>query len=133
MCGACPGGARLSEATTRIGLARAADRAGRFLARLTGERLRIEAFGDGWSLAAPTGGLRVYRAFEDLVSACAPRLDPERIAAARAECADADDSVRDLVLRLAEAAAPGRSIDDSIREDAGEPPSGNASTAHPPH
>lgn len=75
MCGACPGGGRLSEATVFLGLRSSADRGARLLAGLTGGRIRIVRFGDGWTVTAPTGGMRTSRSFEEVVEWCAPFLD----------------------------------------------------------
>ena len=94
MCGACPGGARLSTATLQLnelwGGRGGAARAARELERLSGGRLRIAVFGDGWTVALPTGGLRSVTSFEDLVEASAPYIDRPRLAAeASAQSADA--------------------------------------------
>lgn len=104
MCGACPGGGRLSEETLFLAQRVPPARTARTLSELTGGRLRIEALGDGWSVGFPTGGLMVAGSFEELVRFCAPYADAARTAAAREAIADAPDEAVEFVLHRLECA-----------------------------
>lgn len=99
MCGACAGGARLSRATEFIGLRRSGARAAGLLARLTGSRVRIAPFGDGWTLALPTGRFSVASSFEELVRECADLIDQRIVDRMRED--PPEDETDALVLELA--------------------------------
>ncbi|WP_053382869.1 hypothetical protein [Leucobacter celer] len=102
MCGACPGGASLSEATVFLGVRGATARAGRLLQSLTGDRIQVAVFGDGWSVRLPTGGLTVANSFEEVVERCGPYIDLRALARLRQWCPA--DEVADLVVGAAAAA-----------------------------
>lgn len=101
MCGACPGGGRLSEATVFLGLRSAVGRGAALLSELTEGRLRVAGFGDGWTVAAPTGGMRTSQTFEEVVDWCAPLFD----ATAVAQLADRGRSDGDEVVAFVAEAA----------------------------
>jgi hypothetical protein len=101
MCGACPGGSRLSEATVFLGLRSAAGRGARLLEELTRGRLRITRFGDGWTVVAPTGGMRTSTSFEEVALWCVPFTDPARAEEMLAEARVSGDEVAALVAGLA--------------------------------
>lgn len=84
MCGACPGGGRLSEATIRLAQLLPPARTALLVSELTGDRLRISVLGDGWSVGLPTGGMSIASDVEGLVHHCAPYVRAERRAAVEA-------------------------------------------------
>lgn len=89
MCGACPGGGKLSAGTLFLAERLSPARTTRLVTELTGDRLRIAPLGDGWSVGLPTGGMSVASDFETLVRVCGPYVRPDGLAAARARVAAA--------------------------------------------
>lgn len=67
MCGACPGGARLSPVTQYLGVRGELPAFTRAVAEAAAPRARVTRFGDGWTVAGPTGGSAVVSSVEDLV------------------------------------------------------------------
>ncbi|WP_449279353.1 hypothetical protein [Leucobacter sp. GX0328] len=93
MCGACPGGGRLSAGTLFLAQRFSPARTAQLVSELTGDRLRIAPLGDGWSVGLPTGGMTVAADFETLVRVCASfvradRRDDVRARAAMAHSAE---------------------------------------------
>lgn len=79
MCGACPGGGRLSDETLALAQLLSPMRTAALVAELTGGRLRISSLGDGWSVALPTGGMSVVTDFEGLVRMSKPFVRADRL------------------------------------------------------
>lgn len=91
MCGACPGGGRLSEGTLFLAQRISPARTAHLVSELTGDRLRIAVLGDGWSVGLPTGGMSVAGDFEALVRVCAPFASADGFAAVAARLEESQD------------------------------------------
>lgn len=98
MCGACPGGGVLSEGTLYLALRIAPARTAKIFSNLTGDRLRIGALGDTWSVGLPTGGMVVVTSFEQLVTTCAPYVSATGLRAARARLDSQPDEGLQFIL-----------------------------------
>ena len=98
MCGACPGGGRLSDGTLFLAGMLSPARTAQLIERLTGNRLRVSPFGDGWTVHLPTGGMHAVLSFEELVHRSVPYVRAEQLAAARAELIERPDAGKEYVL-----------------------------------
>lgn len=97
MCGACPGGGRLTDDTRFLAHRLSPTRTAQFVAGLTGDRLRISQLGDGWSVSLPTGNLVAATDFESLVRHCAPYVRADAVS-------EAHDAVEAGVIAAGDAA-----------------------------
>lgn len=84
-----------------LGLRSASARGGRLLAALTGGRIRVARFGDGWTMTAPTGTMRTSRSFEEVVGWCGPFLREDAVTELAGEGHDLSDDVAVLVAEIA--------------------------------
>lgn len=102
MCGACPGGGRLSDETLALAQLLSPMRTAALVAELTDDRLRLSPLGDGWSVGLPTGGMSVVTDVEGLVRMSAPFVRADRLAAVQERLAARPDrGVAYLLARFA--------------------------------
>lgn len=91
MCGACPGGGRLSEGTLFLAQRLSPARTAQLVSALTGDRLRVTPLGDGWSVGLPTGGMSAVSDFEGLVRTCGPYVRADALSTLEATLEESSD------------------------------------------